>query len=187
MPGHINALVGLSFCLLFSSVASADWVWVYIGYSWSPTVVIGFHGDDVSQSDRTFYGEDIAAFGLDPGDGLMRFDSVLQPTSGYFQRYVSGEPLIDGGSAAFHAIESCTTGAPIEWDIDCREDPWPGGPDFTDCEITNLDTNQLYYYADNWFVLNGQPNFVCVPEPSRWLLLAAGLGCLVALYRVRVR
>lgn len=24
-----------------------------------------------------------------------------------------------------------------------------------------------------------------VPEPSRWLLLAAGLGCLVALYRVR--
>ena len=25
-----------------------------------------------------------------------------------------------------------------------------------------------------------------VPEPSRWLLLAAGLGCLVALYRVRV-
>jgi hypothetical protein len=26
-----------------------------------------------------------------------------------------------------------------------------------------------------------------VPEPSRWLLLAAGLGCLVALYRGRVR
>jgi CSLREA domain-containing protein len=26
-----------------------------------------------------------------------------------------------------------------------------------------------------------------VPEPSRWLLLAAGLGCLVALYRVRGR
>ena len=29
--------------------------------------------------------------------------------------------------------------------------------------------------------------FVFLPEPSRWLLLAAGLGCLVALYRVRVR
>ena len=24
-----------------------------------------------------------------------------------------------------------------------------------------------------------------LPEPSRWLLLAAGLGCLVALYRAR--
>jgi hypothetical protein len=24
-----------------------------------------------------------------------------------------------------------------------------------------------------------------LPEPSRWLLLAAGLGCLIALYRVR--
>jgi hypothetical protein len=26
-----------------------------------------------------------------------------------------------------------------------------------------------------------------VPDPGRWLLLAAGLGCLVALYRVRGR
>jgi hypothetical protein len=28
---------------------------------------------------------------------------------------------------------------------------------------------------------------IFIPEPSRWLLLAAGLGCLVVLYRVRVR
>jgi hypothetical protein len=26
-----------------------------------------------------------------------------------------------------------------------------------------------------------------VPEPSRWLMLGVGLGCLTVLYRVRVR
>ena len=33
----------------------------------------------------------------------------------------------------------------------------------------------------------GGADIVLLPEPSRWLLLAAGLGCLVALLRVSRR
>jgi hypothetical protein len=49
-----------------------------------------------------------------------------------------------------------------------------------------IDVNFKHAGAGNGFY-DGTIRLVPVPEPSRWLLLVAGLGCLGALHRVRVR
>lgn len=85
----------------------------------------------------------------------------------------------------------------VQWSVDGvdnatadeRSDEAEAGGVWTDQTtwvVTANDSEFITLRAESeGMILHGPADYIAVPEPSCWLLLAAGLGCLVVLYRVR--
>jgi hypothetical protein len=105
----------------------------------------------------------------------------------------------------FGDMEACVTGETLDGEAfkGCdavRTVPDQDGDGLLDVEEAALGTDPLNWDSDGDGFTDGDevllfgtdpldaldPTPTPVPEPSRWLLLAAGLGCLVAVYRARV-